>query len=1234
MSNNTTSMIDAEHPWPWLEAFPEEAREFFNGRDEAIQELLHCVLAAPATVLFGKSGLGKTSLLQAGLSPLLRRERLLPVLVRLSHSLVGHQPGRLSSQLLARLEAQAQAWQLRCERPPLPEEAMLNVSDAARLWELLHDTEAHWLDKDNRRWTPVFILDQFEEIFSLVTDPAEQQQIFNELGNLIQNRTPSEVARRQEEHDDLLERLNAEKLGARFMISLREDYLPDLEIHADRIPRLGPNRYRLLPMSKEEAKEAIIKTGCARPDRPLVDEAKAQNIIAFLDRNKGAEAAASDKAGAEPREVARLRPQRPQRPQRLEPALLSLVCAGLNQDRLDAGASQLNTDSLEQRGSELLEKFYDSAFAALPEARRKQAARFVQRELITDDGTRRPYPKKNSASTSSDEHAVDDTPELSDDDLKILCDKRLLRVENTEGRELIELVHDRLATVAAQRAQRAAQEEEAARQQALRDAQEQARQKETERKQRQQKMFWTVAAFVFSVTLLGLLGVGYQWRKSNKLAVELNASLDKVQAATEGIFIQRVLSIANDLVATNPSAIQQSLLMTLAGYRIAQPSEMAYVQVARYSAMQRAAIRSAPLQWLRETSATVNTVAFSADGLRVVSGSQDGTLRLWDAKSGQPIGDPFKGHESSVYSVAFSPDGLHIVSGSQDKTLRLWDARTGQPIGEPLKGHGSPVYSVAFSPDGLSIISGSQDKTLRLWDSKSGQPIGKPLKGHTSFVHSVAFSPDGSRIVSGSGDTTLRLWDARTGQPIGKPFKGHTDSVTSAVFSSDGTRIVSGSWDATLRLWDVKSGQPIGNPLKGHSEHVDSVAFSSDGTRIVSGSLDATLRLWDAKSGQSIGEPLKGHAKFVSCVAFSPDGLHIVSGSGDKTLRLWNVRPSQAIGESLKGQSGPVISTAFSPDGARIVSASEDSTLRLWDAQSGQPIGEPLKGHTSFVRSVAFSPDGARIVSGGWDNTLRLWDAKSGQPIGEPLKGHTNSVTSTAFSPDGVRIVSGSSDNTLRLWDARTGQPIGAPFKGHTDSVSSVAFSPDGAHIVSGSLDATLRLWDAKSGQPIGAPLKGHADAVFSVAFSQDGLRIVSGSGDNTLRLWDAKSGQLIGQPLKGHVGIVSSVAFSPDGLRIVSGSRDAMLRLWDGRFGQPIGQPLKGHADSVSGVAFSPDGSRIVSSSLDGTLRIWPVFEGWASALCAKLPRNMSHKEWREWVSPDIDYITQCAGKPSPVED
>ena len=202
-------------------------------------------------------------------------------------------------------------------------------------------------------------------------------------------------------------------------------------------------------------------------------------------------------------------------------------------------------------------------------------------------------------------------------------------------------------------------------------------------------------------------------------------------------------------------------------------------------------------------SSCVNSVAFSPDGSRIVSGSGDKTIRLWDAETGDAIGKPLEGHSSYVNSVAFSPDGSRIVSGSWDKTICLWDAETGDAISKPLEGHSNTVNSVAFSPDGSRIVSGSLDKTIRLWDAETGDAVGKPLKGHSNIVNSVAFSPDGSRIVSGSDDKIIRLWDALTGDAIGKPFEGHSNNVTSVAFSPDGSCIVSGSDDNTIRLWDA-----------------------------------------------------------------------------------------------------------------------------------------------------------------------------------------------------------------------------------------------------------------------------------------------------------------------------------------------------------------------------------------------------------------------------------------------
>jgi WD40 repeat protein len=1183
--------IDKEHPWPWLDAFPESAREFFNGRDEAAQQLLRCVLAAPATVLFGKSGLGKTSLLQAGLSPLLREEQLLPVLVRLTHRDAVYQSGLLSSRLMAKLDEEARTYGLSRDGPLLPHDAASApftdgtiptvISASTRLWELLHDRETHWLDAQGGEWTPVFILDQFEEVFTLMRDAEQQQRLFSELGNLIQNRTPADVAERRKAHETLRHRLDPERLGARFVLSLREDYLPDLEIHADRIPRLGPNRYRLLPMSHADALLAIDKTG-----GELVEATDAERIVQFLDQQN-----------QQPADAGR---PRAQRLERIEPALLSLVCAGLNQHRIDQKAAQLDTRSLDQLGGQLLEQFYDRVLLALPGQRRETAARFVESELITLDGTRRPFPEVSLPNVG-----------LTADDLATLKDKRLLRTENTENGAFVELVHDRLAQVALQRAQRHA---EVAAQAA-----------EAQQRQRKRDLLTGIGLIVLVVALVGAAAFLWQWRKTE-------AALIRAEMAVRDATAQRVLSDANDFFGgiNRPSTGPQNLLMTLAGHRIAQLSRQPFAQNAGYAALQREVQRSGSLIWLQETSADISCIAFSPDGSRVVSHTADGMSQLWDAQSGLLLGQPRDSY--SAQHLAIGLDCSQTYSRGTDGMLQLSDAHSRAPIGHPLNLEGRPA---AVSADGSRVVIVDDiRRTLTLADVSTGKSIGKILQlpGHFGSFGSADFSPDSRVLASSSPDFALHLWDARSGKKIGKPLRGHSSYVASIAFSSDGSRIVSGSIDGSIRLWDARSGATVGQPLHGNSSPVTYLAFSPDGSRVASGTWDGILRLWDARSGATVGQPLHGDSSPVTYLAFSPDGSRVASGTRDGILRLWDARPDSSSGRCLCGHSDAVTSVAFSPDGSRIVSGSDDKTLRLWDVSSGTPIGQPLRGHSDIVSSVAFSPDGSRIVSGSGDKTLRLWDARTGAPAGQPLQGHLHGVSSVAFSPNSFHIVSSGDSSRLLLWNLRSGTPRAKLFE-DPYGAQSVAFSPDGSQAVSGDGEGKLQLWDTVTGRPIGPPMLGHSDIVHSVAFSPDGSRIVSGSQDGTLRLWDPRSGTFIGEPLRAHSSTVFSVAFSPDGSRIVSGSADATLRLWDARSGTPIGQPLQGSSDPVYAVAFSPDGSRVVSGGYDKTVRLWRVLDSWTEMLCAKLPRNMSRKEWSQWVSSDIDYIEQCPGKPIPSD-
>ncbi|VDB86439.1 unnamed protein product [Peniophora sp. CBMAI 1063] len=294
----------------------------------------------------------------------------------------------------------------------------------------------------------------------------------------------------------------------------------------------------------------------------------------------------------------------------------------------------------------------------------------------------------------------------------------------------------------------------------------------------------------------------------------------------------------------------------------------------------------------------VRSVAYSAGTygtLRIISGSADKTIRIWEAETGEKKGMPLVGSIDAVQSVAIDPNDIYVVGGSTDSKVRLWELETGI-MSNPFEAHSGTVWSVAVSSDGERIVSGSYDRTLRVWDANSGQQIGEPLAGHEGTIYSVAISGDSMHVVSGSSDRTVRIWKVKldTGELESmRILKEHTGTVWSVAFSPDRAHVVSGSADGTISVWSTKTDKNVEEAFtdEGYTDHRDvtAVAFSPNSKRIVCGFDSGSIGVWDIDKQRPVGQPYKGHSDGVTSVAVSPDGECIVSGSYDKTVRIWDI---------------------------------------------------------------------------------------------------------------------------------------------------------------------------------------------------------------------------------------------------------------------------------------------------------------------------------------------------------
>jgi len=582
--------------------------------------------------------------------------------------------------------------------------------------------------------------------------------------------------------------------------------------------------------------------------------------------------------------------------------------------------------------------------------------------------------------------------------------------------------------------------------------------------------------------------------------------------------------------------------------------------------------------------------AFSADGRRVLTGTESGNVKVWDLATARVL-KTIKAHTAAVYLVAGSPDGRQIAVAS-GTDITVWETATGRRV-QTLTAE-SNVASVVFSPDGKRILSGGYRRPSIVWDLQKGKEL---FRVRDIVAYAAAYSPDGTRMVTNILDRTARVWDARTGRQVAV-LRGHARDVTAVAFSPNGKRVMTGCEDGTTKVWDVESGRELLSMGSG-STIVISVRFSPDGKRGVTLDRGGAEKTWDLTTGRRLGV-VQRESGLSSPPSYSPQGKLAATASRG-IVRIW-----ESTGETgpavLKGHIGPVLALAFSPNGKLLLTGGGDKTVKLWDTETCKQTlsfaGSDLGSGVGFG-AFAFSPDGRRVVIVGDSKTGSIWDTESGKVL-QTLEGHEDRILAAVFSQDGLRLLTASTDRTARTWDARTGREI-LVVKLPTEPFWSAAFSPDGGGLLTRGPDGVGRLWDLEHGREL-AVLEGQPRSACRIAFSPDGRRAAFAQV-----IWDMEQGGELVR-LGGHPAGVASAAFSTDGSRLLTGGMDGQVKVWHAANGREL-LNLGTHSRCVWAVAFSPDGRLVAASGMDGNVRLWRGIERTTSS---EQLRNEKLERWR----------------------
>lgn len=1126
------SGIASLEPYRGLRAFQDSDVDvpFFFGRERERRLIEANLMASRLTVLYGETGVGKSSVLRAGVAHHLRstaranREaRGEPELAVVVFDAWRDEPVEALRREVAREVTRSLGGTLEPvdEDVPLPE--------ALRTWQQLLGGELY------------VVLDQAEEYF-LYQRPEER------FGRFALE-FPAAVA--------------AADLPVHFLLAIREDAVAKLDAFKTRIPNVLGNYLRLEHLDVEAAREAIL--GPVTRYNELVGEGDAVDlepelVEAVLDQVAAGEVATARNGRAAHRTG--------DGSGRVETPYLQLVMQRLWDEERAAGSRTLRLETLRRLGGagQIVGDHVARALAALTPAEKDLAAAMFD-HLVTPSGGKIAHEVGDLA-----EYAAAEEPAVVSVLAKLGDDRIVRSVADGNGHgPRYEIFHDVLAEPVREWTTGHESERELARRHAA-----------AERRHRRLLAVTAFAAVALAImtgiTVYALVQRGEARSQAQTAHARELAAQGTTQLQVEP---QRSLALGIESAETKSTREAEDVLrqaLIASRERLILPSR-GPVRSAAFSPDSSLVLsgaddgtarlwrRDGTVHRLLRHNGPVTAASFSPDGRLVLTASRDGTARIWRTSSGDRVAS--LPHEGPVTSATFSRDGRLVVTTGEDGTARLWRSAGWTQL-RAIR-HGGPVTTASLSGDGTLLVTVASDRTGENRRARVFSLPGARLLHELGAVGVTiaSFDPSGRLVVTGGLDHTAAVWDARQGKRL-RVMADHQGAVTDALFGPGGRLLVTTSSDGATRVWDARTGTRVALML-GHANAVNDAAFGADGRFVITSSIDATARVWEASTGR-LQVVLRGHGDAVLAGAFSADGRAVATASADATARVWDPATAPEL-RVVATTEAPARAASFGPGGRTILEAGDDGVARILTAD-GRVVRE-LR-HPAPVTSAIFTSRGERVLTTDAERTLRVWSADDGTRVAT-VRGV--SAGPVAASADGSLYAVPTGRGAVRILDAATFATVrelrdGGPF-------AAASFDPGGELIATAGTDGTAAVWNARSGARIRV-LEGHTDEVTDVGFSSDGRLLVTASRDRDARVWDVETGRPV--LLRGHFGPVFGASFSPDG-RFVVTAGPITAGLWQASNGRLITY-LRGHEAPLTDASFSPDGTQILTSSRDGTVR------------------------------------------------